>query len=172
MNLLLSLPQNSGAALPILALLQSGLGLPNALQSMNMPAQSSQFSIPPPMRLAQAQTVAAAQPQEIGVPGSAQKTPALTNRKPVLLFLEYDEHNLTEYQRLIRQNVELFEAGPEEVRGSAQGRNIPILLGQVGIRCRHCAMLPFNARARGAVYFTRTIDGLYQVAQSTFLKSF
>jgi hypothetical protein len=170
MNLLLSLPQNS--ALPILALLQSGLGIPNALQSMNLPAQVPQFSIPPPMQLAQAQAVAAAQqPQESAAPGSAQKTPALTNRKPVLLFLDYDEHNLTEYQRLIRQNVELFEAGPEEVRGSAQGRNIPILLGQVGIRCRHCAMLPFNARARGAVYFTRTIDGLYQVAQSTFLKS-
>ena len=34
------------------------------------------------------------------------------------------------------------------------------------IRCRHCAHLPKPARARGAVYYSKTIDGMYQVAQN------
>ena len=40
------------------------------------------------------------------------------------------------------------------------------MLGQVGIRCRHCAKLPTWSRARGAVYYTATLDGLYQAAQN------
>jgi hypothetical protein len=92
--------------------------------------------------------------------------PGLTNRPAVPLYLDYDEQSLTEYQILLRQQIELFEAGPDDVRGSAQGRNNPIHIGQVGIRCRHCAILPKAARNRGAVYYSKTIDGLYQVAQN------
>jgi len=44
--------------------------------------------------------------------------------------------------------------------GTAQGRNTPLNYGQVGIRCRHCAHLPKAARARGGVYYSRTIDGV------------
>lgn len=44
--------------------------------------------------------------------------------------------------------------GEEDMRGTAQGRNKPIVKGQVGIRCRHCALLPGACRPRGAVYFT------------------
>ena len=44
--------------------------------------------------------------------------------------------------------------------GTAQGRNTPLHYGQVGIRCRHCAHLPKAARARGGVYYSRTIDGV------------
>jgi hypothetical protein len=89
-----------------------------------------------------------------------------SGRAPIPIYLDYDEEVLTRYQCLLRKQIELFEAGPDDVRGSAQGRNTPIHLGQVGIRCRHCASLTKNARARGAVYYSKTIDGLYQVAQN------
>jgi hypothetical protein len=88
------------------------------------------------------------------------------NHPPVSVYLDYDQHALTEYQCLLRKQIELFEAGRNEVRGSAQGRNTPIQVGQVGIRCRHCASLPKAARNRGAVYYSKTIDGMYQVAQN------
>jgi hypothetical protein len=90
----------------------------------------------------------------------------LTGRQPVPLYLDCDEDTLSEYQCLLRKQIELFEATAHDVRGNAQGRNTPILLGQVGIRCRHCAHLPVAGRTRGAVYFSQTIDGIYQVAQN------
>jgi hypothetical protein len=90
----------------------------------------------------------------------------LTGRPPVPLCNDYDENALTEYQRELRKHIELFEATEEDLRGSAQGRNTPIRLGQVGIRCRHCAAMPKLVRARGAVYYSRTVDGVYQVAQN------
>jgi hypothetical protein len=91
---------------------------------------------------------------------------AVTNRPAVPIFMDCDKEVLTPYQCLLREHIELFEAGDLDIRGTAQGRNTPILLGQVGVRCRHCASLPQAARARGAVYYSQTIDGIYQVAQN------
>ena len=54
----------------------------------------------------------------------------------------------------------------QDVQWNAQGRNKPIVLGQVGIRCRWCANLPTWSRSRGAVYYSATLDGLYQAAQN------
>lgn len=54
----------------------------------------------------------------------------------------------------------------DDVQWNAQGRNKAIVLGQVGIRCRYCARLATWARARGAVYYSATLDGLYQAAQN------
>jgi hypothetical protein len=89
--------------------------------------------------------------------------------KPLLsrpLYLEHDASCLTAYQCFLRKQIELFEAGHEELNGTAQGRNTPLKYGQVGIRCRHCSHLPKPLRARGGVYFSRTIDGVYQVSQN------
>jgi hypothetical protein len=55
---------------------------------------------------------------------------------------------------------------PDDVQWNAQGRNKAIVLGQVGIRCRYCAQLPTWSRARGAVYYSASLDGLYQAAQN------
>ena len=82
------------------------------------------------------------------------------------IYMDRDEETLTEYQSLLRKQIEIFEAGPEDISTNAQGRNTPILLGQVGLRCRHCAPLPRAARTKGAVYYSQTIDGIYQVAQN------
>ena len=95
-----------------------------------------------------------------------QMPPETYRVKVVPMYLDYDSVLLTEYQCLMRQQIELFEASPIDVRGSAQGRHSRIQLGQVGIRCKHCASLPKPARARGAIYFSKTINGMYQVAQN------
>ena len=54
----------------------------------------------------------------------------------------------------------------EDVESNAQGRNKPITLGQVGIRCRHCTSLQARQRARGSVYYPSKLQGLYQAAQN------
>jgi hypothetical protein len=41
-----------------------------------------------------------------------------------------------------------------------------IVLGQVGIRCRHCAVLAQYSRPKAAVYYPRTLDSLYQFGQN------
>jgi len=89
-----------------------------------------------------------------------------TADKQILLYRDIDDFYLTEYQCLLRQQIELFEATTSDVQASAQGRNSPIEEGQVGIRCIHCSMLHIKCRSRGAVYFPRSIDGIYQVAQN------
>ena len=90
----------------------------------------------------------------------------LTGRRPINLYMTCDEDSLSEYQCLVRRQVDLFEARREEVDSNAKGRNKPIVLGQVGIRCNHCSMLPPKQRARGAIYYPAKLNGLYQAAQS------
>jgi hypothetical protein len=91
----------------------------------------------------------------------------MTGRPPYVLYLSCDGRNsFSEYQQLLRKQIEVFESGPEEVNAAAQGRNKPIVLGQVGIRCRHCAYVPPISRTRGAVYFPSKLEGVYQMAQN------
>ena len=87
-------------------------------------------------------------------------------RQPVVLYMECDADSLSPYQCLMRKQIELFEATTTDVETNAQGRNRPIVLGQVGIRCRHCHMLPPKHRARGAVYYPAKLTGAYQAAQN------
>jgi hypothetical protein len=82
------------------------------------------------------------------------------------LYLPMDEECLSEYQCLLRKQVELFEAIKEDLSARAQGRNKPIALGQAGIRCRHCAKLRMGERAKGSVYFPSKLMSLYQTAQN------
>jgi hypothetical protein len=90
----------------------------------------------------------------------------MTGRFPQILYITCDSRDLSQYQQLLRKQIEFFEAGPAEVNAAAQGRNKPIVLGQVGIRCRHCAVVPPGARTRGAVYFPSKLEGIYQMAQN------
>lgn len=92
--------------------------------------------------------------------------PMTSTGKVVPLFMDYDEHVLIEYQCLLRKQIELFEATPEDTQATTQGRINSITAGQVGIRCRHCAILPVQSRPRGSVYYSRTIGGIYQVGQN------
>lgn len=90
----------------------------------------------------------------------------LTGKKPITLYMDCDDDSLSPYQCLVRKHIELFEADREEVDGNAKGRNKPIVLGQVGIRCRHCSTVPAKHRGRGSKYYPAKLSGLYQAAQS------
>jgi hypothetical protein len=73
---------------------------------------------------------------------------------PVVLYNENDGGILGEYQTLLRQQLELFEAdGHDVINGTfRQGRSTPIQLGQIGLRCKHCATSPLAVRTKGSVY--------------------
>lgn len=85
---------------------------------------------------------------------------------PRSLALPQDGEILSEYQCLVRKQIEAFDAQQEDVESHARGRNKPIVLGQMGIRCKHCHMLPLQKRERGSVYFPSKLLGLYQAAQN------
>lgn len=81
-----------------------------------------------------------------------------------ILYIPRDDLFLSEYQCLVRKQIEVFEVGPDELGSSAQGRNKPIVAGQVGVRCRHCSNI--RHRNRGSHYFPAQIKNIYQAAQN------
>ena len=90
----------------------------------------------------------------------------MTGRPGIPLYLSCNPDYLSEYQCLIRKNIELFEASEQDVNSRIKGRNKPIVLGQVGIRCVHCARVyPVESRERGSTYYPHTLVGIYQAAQ-------
>jgi len=86
--------------------------------------------------------------------------------KPVTLALSGDERKLSEQQVFLRHQIEAFRAGEDDVSTHTRGRNKPIALGQVGIRCRFCAHLPVVKKQKGSTYFPANLLGLYQAAQN------
>ena len=108
-------------------------------------------------------------PQAVSPETLSSKEYTMTGRPAFTLYLSCDSRDpalFSEYQQLVRKQIEVFEADPEQVTAVAQGRNKPIVLGQVGIRCRHCAFTPHSQRPRGAVYFPSKLEGIYQMAQN------
>jgi hypothetical protein len=85
---------------------------------------------------------------------------------PAVLSRSADEVILSKFQAFLRQHIESFAATNEDVYSPIRGRNKPVLLHQVGIRCRHCAHISANRRAKGSVYFPSTTMGFYQAAQN------
>jgi hypothetical protein len=77
-----------------------------------------------------------------------------------------DEYKLSEHQNFLRQQIEAFQATQDDVMTHTRGRNKPVQLGQVGIRCRHCAHLPVSRRQKGSTYFPSNKLGIYQAAQN------
>ena len=68
----------------------------------------------------------------------------------VPLGLEDDKYWLSELQVVLRANfAEAFGATEDDIAAPMHGRNKPIALGQVGIRCMHCKrkFLPFLKRS-------------------------
>lgn len=92
--------------------------------------------------------------------------PDVPESLPAVLALPEDETKLSAYQLLIRNQIEAFSASADTIATHARGRNRPISLNQVGIRCRHCKHLPPNQRKKGSVYFPFSVVGFYQAAQN------
>ena len=96
---------------------------------------------------------------------SSAQTEYLTNRPPVPLAVATDELFLSKYQCLLRKQIELCETKVLESNRKAQGRTVPVKIGQVGIRCRHCGARRGNERSKSCIYYPKSIDGIYQLAQ-------
>ena len=94
-----------------------------------------------------------------GFPPVYNQNPAVNTRRGISLSLSVDGEMLSEYQLLVRQQLELFEASPQDVESNTQGRKKQVAVGQVGLRCRHCASYPLRARGRGAVYYPAKLSG-------------
>jgi hypothetical protein len=157
-----ALSQNMGLVASHHPQLQQGLG---ALQQLGQ-VQVNANALPPTMRQQdgsanQQQLLVAAATGAATAPGGGQPPSSrnhlyegvIPDRPPVLISMPFDAQSLSSYQCLVRQQIEIFQAVPADVEANAQGRNRPIVLGQVGIRCRHCAILPPKQRKSGAVYF-------------------
>jgi hypothetical protein len=82
------------------------------------------------------------------------------------MAMDTDDERMSSYQIMVRRQLEFFIADKKDVESSTQGRKKPVVLGQVGIRCKHCAHVPQRSRVRGAVYFPTRLDGVYQAAQN------
>ena len=54
-----------------------------------------------------------------------------------------------------------------DIQARVKGRNKPIVLGQVGIRCIHCCrpVTDPSQRDRGSTYYPHALVGIYQAAQ-------
>lgn len=91
---------------------------------------------------------------------------SIAMRLPVVLALQEDNEKLSSHQVQLRLQIEAFQATDDDVTTHTRGRNKPIAIGQVGIRCRHCSHLPVCRRQKGSTYFPATLLGLYQAAQN------
>lgn len=84
----------------------------------------------------------------------------------ITLYTEKDENALSQYQCVVRKQIEVFAAEQIDTETNAQGRNKPIVLGQVGIRCLHCSTVHPRRRARAGTYYPSKLSGFYQAAQN------
>jgi hypothetical protein len=86
--------------------------------------------------------------------------------RPILLARPTDVGKLSSLQVLLRQQIEAFSATERYATTHTRGRTKPVRLGQVGIRCRHCAHIPLVAHQKGSTYFPTTVQGFYQASQN------
>jgi hypothetical protein len=84
----------------------------------------------------------------------------------ILLSSPSDEQYLNEIHCFIRKQVEVFAADSSDVNAPAPGRRQRIILGQVGIRCIHCAALPAQQRLKRAVCYPPSMKGIYHAVSN------
>lgn len=83
------------------------------------------------------------------------------------VYMPRDDDMLSDHQILLRKQLEFFEAAPDDIQAFAASRRQKICVGQVGIRCKHCARgLEKHRYVRGTMYFPSTLRSLYQAAQN------
>lgn len=84
----------------------------------------------------------------------------------VPLGLAEDKYWLSELQVYLRSNfAEAFAATEDDIAAPMHGRNKPIALGQVGIRCMHCREDPPSERGQQATSYPSLISGIYNSVQ-------
>jgi len=97
------------------------------------------------------------EPEEEAEEGSSPKP----ERERVLLAIPEDKDWLSDMDCFVRNNIEVFSSRQPDVEFAAADRKYPIKIGQVGIRCVHCAMASGGARM-AAVSYPYSISGIYE----------
>lgn len=82
-------------------------------------------------------------------------------KERVLLALPQDKDWLSDMDCFVRNNVEIFSATENDLAIAKTDKKYPIKLGQVGLRCMHCAGSSMGAR-REAVMYPYSISGIYE----------
>lgn len=91
----------------------------------------------------------------------------------VALGLDGDRYWLSELQVFLRSNfAEAFSATEEDIAAPMHGRNKPIALGQVGIRCIWCRDVHHTERCNHAVSYPSQISGIYNSVQNMLRNHF
>lgn len=116
-------------------------------------------------------TSQAASREALTLVGTTTSDPPVSLGQPrpprsISLATDKDDEKLSEYQILVRQQLEVFVADREDVASSMQGRKKHVYPGQVGLRCCHCAHIPSRERGKGAIYFPSKLESIYQAAQN------
>lgn len=101
-------------------------------------------------------------------------TTITTNIKDMILLSQpEDTMYLNKLHCFVRRNTQVFKATQEDIASPSPGRKKPITLGQVGIRCIHCAHLNKNndnnttkLRTRRAICYPPTINSIYHVVSN------
>lgn len=101
--------------------------------------------------------------------GGSDLALAATISRVYPLATELDDRNLSQYQCLTRRQIEVFSATEDIAGSTAQGRNRPISVGQVGIRCRHCYLIPLKERKTGSSYFPTKVRIVWHRIETFFL---
>lgn len=92
---------------------------------------------------------------------SRKQTSQATTSGGCLLTSSKDQHHLNPLHCFVRRHIELFVADKADIAAPAPGRKTRVVLGQVGLRCIHCACLPLKDRVKRAVCYPAAVSGIY-----------
>jgi hypothetical protein len=123
------------------------------------PLKRPRESSPPPSPPRVTEAPAAASPEHSS--NSCSSPSPHTEKTTLPLDAPEDARALNPLHCFIRKHVELFSANEDDVKAPCPGRKTRLTLGQVGIRCKHCANVPPRERVKRAVCYPPSIDGIY-----------
>lgn len=92
--------------------------------------------------------------------------PRTASAGSILLASPRDAANLNPLHCFVRRNVEVFAADETDVATPAPGRKQRIHIGQVGIRCIHCARLSPKDRVKRSVCYPPSVGGIYHAVSN------
>jgi Fe-S cluster biosynthesis and repair protein YggX len=94
---------------------------------------------------------------------NTQKSPSSDDVRdmPYRLHTLKDSEHLSPIHCFVRRHVEFFVANKDDLTVPSPGRKTPVILGQVGIRCVHCAKLPVRERVKRSVCYPASVSGIY-----------
>ncbi len=80
----------------------------------------------------------------------------------ILVAIPEDKEWLSDIDSYVRRQLEVFCATEEDVAAAREDRKYPITVGQVGIRCIHCAIAQGNDAIGHAIAYPFSISGIYE----------